>query len=613
MPLLMMGALGIVYGDIGTSPLYAIRECLNSLQVGTTPENILGILSLVFWSITLIVSLKYVVLIMRADNHGEGGILALLTLAISNSKKKKSPNLLMLGLLGAALFLGDGIITPAISVLSALEGLSVISPTLTPFILPLSILVLILLFWYQEKGTGQIGVLFGPIMLVWFFTIGLLGIFGCLHHPEVFQALNPLYAISFLIHHSWGSFATLGAVVLALTGAEALYADMGHFGPSPIRRSWFGFVYPSLILNYFGQGAVLLHYPEALTNPFYFLAPTWGLIPMVILSTAATIIASQALISGVFSVTWQAIQLNYLPRMHVLHTSHHHIGQVYVSMMNWIFLTLIILVVLMFKNSTALASAYGFAVTGLMMITTILTGQVAQEKWGWPPLVAYLVFLPFLFIDIVFFSATSLKVLDGAWFPMLLGGIAFLIMSTWYKGRNVLQSHAEYATFSYEDLLEMLKEAKPLRVAGNAIYMTSSPGRIPSSFTINYKHNKVIHERLIFLSIIIENVPHIHSKNRVTFEKLGEDVFRVRATYGFMEVPNITAITERCKAEGLYMDPEETTVFLTRGIPFATVHPQMPKWRSKLYILLAKNAMSATEFFRIPYARVIELGARWRL
>jgi len=613
MPFLMMAALGVVYGDIGTSPLYAIRETLHVLSGGATLENIYGVLSLVFWAVTLIVSLKYVVLIMRADNHGEGGILALMTLALSDDKKSRHLNLMMLALLGAALFFADGVITPAISVLSALEGLAVYSDTFKPIIMPLSIIILIALFWFQEKGTNFFGALFGPIMLAWFVILGLLGGIGILSHPSVIHALNPYYAILFLLHHSWGSFIVLGSVVLAITGAEALYADMGHFGKPPIRRSWFFLVYPALILNYFGQGAIILENPKAYENPFYFLVPEWGILPMVLLSTLATIIASQALISGVFSVGWQAIQLNFLPRMKVTHTSQEHIGQVYIEVMNWILMTFTILVVLMFKNSNALAAAYGFAVTGLMLITTILTTRVAYHFWKWSFFQIVLVFTPILAIDFVFFTSTSLKIIDGAWFPMILGSFVFLIMSTWYQGRESLKSHSESATMSFDALLQMLKDSSPLRVAGNAIYMAGTPSRVPSSFMINYKHNKVIHERIIFLSIIIKDVPRISASERFTMQSLGEDVFKVQSVYGFMEVPNVNAIIEKCKSKGLHMDPDETTVFLTRGIPFATVHPQMSQWRSKLYIALARNAMNATEFFRIPYSRVIELGARWRL
>lgn len=610
---LMIGAIGIVYGDIGTSPLYTVKECFSETGFSVSEGTVLGILSLILWSIILIVSVKYVFFILRADNNGEGGILALTALVLRQRFHKHYRIILTLGIIGAALFYGDAVLTPAISVLSAVEGISIYSTAFSHYVIPFTVAILLALFFIQSRGTAILGKLFGPAMIVWFLVIGVLGLIQVIQHPIVLKAFNPWYGIHFLTSHGMVGVGSLGAVVLALTGAEALYADIGHFGRVSIQRAWFVFVFPCLALNYMGQAALILTCPESVQNPFYFLVPTMWIFPLTILSTIATIIASQAVISGLFSISWQAIQLGYLPRMQVIHTSAEHIGQVYVPTVNKIIMVLTIGLVLIFKSSGNLAAAYGFAVTGIMVITTILTTIIAWRQWKWSVLKIASIFGSFLIVDGLFFAVNSTKLMAGGWMPLFIAVAAFYVMTTWIKGRRILYEHIVHAGKTIRGFKKFLNANNLLRVPGIAVYMNSTPENIPTSFTINFRHNKVLHEKVIFLSVVTQNEPRVKKGEKVKIIDLGFNVYEVTYYVGFKEIPNISQVFERCDEKGLCLDMCETSFFMSRGIPVSSIHPVMTYWRAKLFIFLAKNAMHATEYYRIPYTRVVDLGVRIKI
>lgn len=608
---LIVGAIGVVYGDIGTSPLYTLKECVNEAHFPVTESAILGLLSLIFWSITLVVSVKYVLFILRADNSGEGGILALLSLNFRQQKKGRLyPILFPMGLIGAALFYGDAIITPAISVLSAVEGVAVVSPEYQKWVIPLSIFILICLFLTQRAGTAKIGALFGPTMVVWFSVIGLLGVVQICKVPEVLKALNPLWAIYLFQEHGFKAFLSLSSVVLAITGAEALYADMGHFGRSAIKRAWFVMVFPCLILNYFGQGAVLLQDPLSFKNPFFYLVPSWGVYPLTIMATMATVIASQAVISGIFSISWQAIQLSYLPRMRVIHTSADHIGQVYVPVMNRALMISTILLVMTFKTSGSLAEAYGFAVTGIMVITSILTAVLSHSFWKWKWWATGCVFGSFIIVDMIFFGINTVKILDGAWLPIIIGALMFMTMTTWVQGRKILIDQGRRSGTSVKSFMKTVNENPPVRIPGTAVYMSSTPDNLPNALLINFRHNKILHEKVILLSLLTCDVPFVRRAEKIDIHDLGCNVYKVVAHYGFKEIPNVSYILEKCDEKGLIIDSSHASFFLSRGIPVASIRPHLNTWQEQLFIFLAKNALSAADFFKIPHNRVMEIGIR---
>ena len=612
---LAMGAIGVVFGDIGTSPLYAFKEVFLS---GLTIDNphVLGALSLVFWTLTLVVTTKYAIFIMRADNKGEGGIMALMALALQGTKDnpKKMRFIVTVGLLGTVLFYGDSIITPAISVLSAVEGLQIIAPRLVEYVLPFTIAVLGGLFMLQARGSGKMGLLFSPIMCIWFALLAVMGVINIIDVPEVLMAVNPYYGLKLLIELGWHSFFVMGAVVLAITGAEALYADMGHFGLKPIRYAWFGFVFPALLLNYFGQGALLIGHPEAIENPFYLMAPTWALYPLLILSTLATVIASQAVISGAFSMTRQAVQLGYCPRMNILHTSGEEQGQVYVPAINWLLMVSVFVLVLSFKSSTALASAYGLAVTGTMMATTLLAFIVIQALWQWNKYTSVAFLSVFLTVDSVFLSSNSLKIPTGGWLPLVVGLVLFLILTTWIKGRKLLSQYMDERRVLFEDLEEKIN-AKLVRVEGTAIYLTRSLHGVPQVLLHNLEHNHVLHERIIVLTIVTTNEPYVDEENLVKIRAFGTDksFYRVKLYYGFKQNADVRRALQLCRQEGLDINPKNASFFIgSEQVSFRNKSP-MPKWRRALFQFLFHNSSSAIEFFKIPVDRVVELGIRIEL
>jgi len=610
---LTISALGVVYGDIGTSPLYALRECFaGPYSMPPTHENVLGILSLIFWSLLLIVSFKYLGIILRATNKGEGGILAMMALAFpkqSQGAGRRRALLIALGVFGAALLYGDGMITPAISVLSAIEGLNVATPAFERFIIPLTILTLIGLFAAQSHGTGRVGAIFGPVMVVWFIVLGALGLHGIRQAPQVLYSLNPVFAISFLVSHGSGGFVVLGAVFLAVTGAEALYADVGHFGAKPIRIAWFSIVLPGLFLNYLGQGAVILRNPEAVKNPFYLLAPGWLLYPLVALATAATVIASQALISGAFSLTIQAIQLGYLPRMAVKHTSSRERGQIYLPHINWALMIASIGLVLGFQSSSNMAAAYGIAVTLTMLSTTVLFYFAARRVWEWSPLRVGALCAVFFIVEGAFFLANSFKVLNGGWFPLAMGLIIFVLMATWKTGRQLVWNKLRPAAMPLELFLDNIETSKNLnRVPGTALFMTANPEGTPIALLHNLKHNKVLHERNIILTIVTDEVPQVNLDRRMEIEKLGSGFHRLIAHYGFMEEPNVPDLLASAMLEGKKVDLNRTTFFLSRETVVPNKSASMARWRQWLFALMSRNAQSASSFYRIPANRVVELG-----
>jgi KUP system potassium uptake protein len=610
---LVVGALGVVYGDIGTSPLYALRECFYGPHaIVPSRANVLGVLSLIFWSLIMIVSVKYLTLVMRADNRGEGGILALMALAFPEQKRKqgckRTAILVGLGVFGAALLYGDGMITPAITVLSAVEGLEVATQFFKPYVWPITVVILFVLFSFQRHGTGNVGKIFGPIMVVFFVMIGLLGLRYIVKQPEVLTAFNPYYAYRFFEMNGRQAFVVLGSVFLCVTGAEALYADMGHFGRRPIRLAWFGVVFPALILNYLGQGGLLLINPDANDNPFYKIAPSWAIYPLVVLSTAAGVIASQALITGAFSLTMQAIQLGYSPRLEIDHTSASERGQIYMPRINNLLMLSCIGLVIGFQTSSNLAAAYGIAVTLTMTITTILFFFAEQNLWGWSKPKAALICGVFIFIDLAFLGANSLKITHGGWFPLLVAAIIFTLMATWKTGRVILGNRLRAGTLPLSMFLEDIQNNPPMRVPGIAIFLAGNPEGTPLALMHNLKHNKVLHEKVVILTIQTAETPHVHPDDRVRIEKLQGNFYRVIGQFGFMEDPDAPQIIAACKDKGLDIDENKSTFFLSRETVIATPRPGMLIWRERLFSLMSRNAQSATAFFRLPPNRVVELG-----
>ena len=610
---LSLAALGVVYGDIGTSPLYTMREVFaGNHPIPLTADNVLGILSLILWSLIIIVSVKYVIFIMRADNRGEGGIMALIALALQDAKDnpRRQKMIMLIGILGAGMFYGDGVVTPAISVLSAVEGLEVATPALKPLILPITLLVLFFLFYVQRKGTASIGALFGPLMLLWFSTLAVLGLYNLLAHPGVLLALNPAYGLGFLLENRSIAIVAMGAVVLSVTGAEALYADMGHFGRKPIQLAWFSFVLPALILNYFGQGALLLAEPEAIQNPFYHLAPDWALYPLVALSTVATVIASQAVISGAFSVTRQAMQLGFVPRFEVQYTSVKEQGQIYLPGVNWGLFVAVVVLVLGFKSTNNLAAAYGIAVTGDMVITSMLATVVAAKVWGWGWNRAIALFACFLVVELIFLFANILKIPDGGWFPLVIGALVFTLMTTWKRGRQLLAERLSGEGIELDLFIDALLVSMPTRVAGTAVFMNSSSTGVPHAMLHNLMHNKVLHERVIVVSAQMFDVPYVPEIDRVEVRKLKGDFYTIVVQYGFKDEPDIPAALALCAEQGLEFEMMETSFFLGRETLIPRLGSDMALWREKLFIAMFRNAGSATSFFKIPSNRVVELGTQ---
>jgi KUP system potassium uptake protein len=602
----------VVYGDIGTSPLYALKEVFAHGRVPLTPENILGILSLVFWTLTVVVSFKYVVLILRADNNGEGGLIAMLALASQAVKHrpKLRRNLLLVGIFGTAIFFGDGVITPAVSVLGAIEGLEVAAPGLHRFIVPLSLVVLTALFAAQRFGTGGIGRFFGPVTALWFIVLAVLGVMHIAGNPQVLWALGPHHALRFLVQHPGIAFIALGSVVLCVTGAEALYADLGHFGKLPIRLAWFAMVWPALVLNYFGQGAMLLKHPENINNPFYEMAPQWALFPLIGLATAAAVIASQALITAAFSVTKQAIQLGYLPRLRILHTSVKETGQIYVPFVNWSLYVCIVAAVAAFGSSSALASAYGIAVTIDMTITTVMTFFVIRFGWKLPLWLCVAATGFFFVVDIVFFAANAVKVLEGGWFPLAIGGVMFLLMTTWKQGRHLMGDRLREEAIELPMFLESIFISPPLRVDGTAVFLSAEKGATPFALLHNLKHNKVLHEQNVFVSVQHHEVPWIGFDKRVEVESLGHDCWQVTLHFGFKNEPDVPEALKLLEGRGINLDDMQTSYFLSRDQVVPTLRGGMWLWREKLFASMHRNASAAADFLSLPTNRIVELGSK---
>ena len=609
---LIVAALGVVFGDIGTSPLYTLKECFGgSHPVLPSDENILGILSLVFWSVLIVISLKYVVFIMRADNKGEGGIMALMSLVTQKARLGPGLKALLmgLGLMGASLFYGDGVITPAISVLSAVEGLEVLKPQLHDFIIPIALAVLILLFRSQHHGTGKVGQLFGPIMLLWFSSLAVIGLESLLETPEVLRALDPRRAVDFFRENGWHGFLTLGAVVLSVTGGEALYADMGHFGRIPIRKAWFYVALPALMLNYFGQAALLTRDPAAISSPFYLMVPPAWLSFMIILATLATVIASQAVISGAFSLTAQAIQLGFCPRLTIKYTSEDEMGQIYVPAINTMLMVGVIVLIVGLQSSSKLAAAYGIAVTGTMAIDTILAFVVVLSLWKWNAFLSGLVALLFLMVDLAFFGANIPKIPDGGWFPLVIGAVVFVLLSTWKSGRSVLQNKLQEKAMPVEEFLARTVAQPPVRVSGTAVYLTLSRQGIPLALLNNLRHNRALHDNVIIMSVVTEPLPRVAPEKRRDVQKLADSLFRITLHYGFAESPNIQKAL-RSSSREITIDPNETYFFMSRETLIAKPSPLMALWRIRLFIGMARNAGSAARYFQIPLDRVVELGTQ---
>lgn len=608
----MLAALGVVFGDIGTSPLYTLKECFGH-GYGLEPnlENILGILSLVIWSIIVVVSLKYVVFIMRADNKGEGGIMALMSLVVQKAKisRKAQYTLMILGLMGASLFYGDGIITPAISVMSAVEGLEVLKPEMHSYIIPICLVVLILLFASQSHGTNKVGGLFGPVMMVWFISLGFFGVSSLIQTPEVLSAINPIYGVKFFLAHGVHAFVALAGVVLAITGGEALYADMGHFGRSPITKAWFFVALPALLLNYLGQSALMIRVPSAVENPFYLLVPQQQLTFMIILATLATVIASQAVISGAFSLTAQAIQLGFSPRLRVEHTSEGEMGQIYLPAINWSLMIGVILLIVGFKSSSALAGAYGIAVTGTMVSTTVLASVVFHRLWKWNLALSSVMVAVFLLVDLAFLGANALKIWEGGWFPLLIGGLVFLLLTTWKFGRTLLLERLQEVSLSVDEFLQFVEESHPVRVPGTAVFMAGNPTGIPLALLLNLKHNHVLHEHVVIMTVVTEPVPRVMPEKRRVVRKLADSLFRVHLHYGFMETPHIPKALKSCSRE-IHIDPKDTIFFIGRETLTVKSSARMALWRLKLFVSMAKNTGSAAHYFQIPPERVVEMGTQ---
>ncbi|MGH8723578.1 MAG: potassium transporter Kup [Burkholderiales bacterium] len=612
---LTLAALGIVYGDIGTSPLYAVKETFAPGHgIPLNVANVLGGLSAIFWVLMIVVSLKYVVLVMRADNRGEGGTMALIALASAAVRKRPERGwfILVSGLFGASLFFGEAVLTPAISVVSAVEGLEVGTSAFKPWVLPIAAVVLIALFMFQRRGTAVVGALFGPVCMLWFIALAAVGVWQIAQNPVVLEAVDPRHAFRFLTGHGFASFVVMGAVLLAFTGAEALYADMGHFGKWPIRAAWFSLVLPALVLNYFGQGALLIANPKAIENPFYLAFPGWALYPMVALATAATIIASQATITGAYSLTRQAIQLGFLPRMNIIQTSARQYGQIYIPAVNWLLLGLVLAAVFGFGSSSSLASAYGVAVTGTMTVTTILTFFVIRFGWGYPLWLCIFATGFFFVIDVTFFSSALLKILEGGWFPLVLGVSMFTVMMTWRRGREVMFQRLNESAVPLAPFLKSLFRDPPQRVPGTAIFLTATPDATPHALLHNLNHNKVLHERVVFLTVEIRDVPWVSFDERVTCERMGHGCWRVRVRYGFMNRPDVMRALEVCGALGLEFDFMQTSFFLSRQqiVPAAGGPSTMARWRERMFAAMARNAGNVTDYFNIPTNRVIELGTR---
>ncbi len=614
-PAMIVGSIGVVYGDIGTSPLYALRESLSHAAKADilTEEAVIGAISLLLYALIFTVTAKYVVFLMRADNRGEGGILSLMALAqtaLGRRVGRRANLVFLLGVAGAALFSGDAIITPAISVLSAVEGLDLVTSRLTEYIIPITIVILVTLFWVQSQGTARVAAFFGPIMIVFFLTIGALGAMHIPDAPQVLRGFDPRTGVGFLIHHGWIGFAVLGSVFLGVTGAEALYADMGHFGRFPIQVAWTFFVLPALLLNYLGQGALILSKPEAIENPFFLLAPDWLLLPLVILSTVATVIASQAVVTGAFSLARSAIQLGLLPRLEVTHTSEMQEGQIYIGRVNRLLLIGVLILVLVFKSSSALASAYGIAVTGTMVTTTALAFVVVWKRWRWPLWASIVLISGFLAIDLSFLAANLMKVKDGGWVPLLLAGCSMIVMWTWVRGTHLLAEKTHRDSIPIRELIAMLAKSKPTRVPGTAIFLTSDPNVAPTALMHNLKHNKVLHERVLVICVNSEDLPRVAPERRFAIEKLSDDFTRITLRYGFMESPRVPAALAAMRKAGLKYDIMTTSFFLGRRSIKESATSEMPAWQDKLYVALTKQSANATDFFSIPSDRVVELGAR---
>ena len=614
---LTVAAIGVVFGDIGTSPLYTMREAFSGRYgLAPTHDTVFGVLSLIFWSLIVVVTLKYVLFMLRADNRGEGGMMALLALVLRATRRgtRKRFLLLSLGLFGAALFYGDGMITPAISVLSAVEGLEVATPAMQPFVIPLTMVIVVLLFLLQQKGTASVGALFGPITVVWFGVLALLGILNIANEPSVLAALSPAYAVQFFLEYKLAGFIALGAVVLAITGTEGIYTDMGHFGRTPIRIAWSLWVLPALVLNYFGQGALILHDPEALAHPFYYMAPSWALYPLVAMATMATVIASQAVISGTYSLTRQAIQLGYCPRMDVFHTSESEIGQIYMPWINWTLLFAVLALVVGFGSSSNLAGAYGVAVTGMMAIDTILVFFVVTSLWKWSKWIAVPLLAVFLVIDLSYFTATATnKLFHGGWFPILVGLVLFTIFATWRRGRTLLLRRLAPGAIAIEPFIESVTAHPPTRVPGTAVFLTAASEGVPHALLHNLNHNKVLHERVILLTVNTMDIPHVPDEERLQISPLAQDFFRVIVNYGYKDEPDVPAALELAGGQGLEFNMMETSFFLSRQTLVPKIGEEMSLWREKLFAVMSRNASSATGFFKIPANRVVELGTRIEL
>jgi len=611
---LVIGAIGVVFGDIGTSPLYSLKECFSQEHgIPFSHDAVLGIISMLFWAMIIVVSLKYVLFVMRADNDGEGGVLALMALALRTAapRSRMARLLMMLGIFGACMFYGDAVITPAISVMSAVEGLEIAAPGLTHFVIPITLVILCALFVIQRSGTHIVGRLFGPIMVVWFLALGALGLMHLMKAPTILAAVSPHHAVSFLMEHSILAFVVLGSVFLVLTGAEALYADMGHFGARPIRYAWFVLVMPCLMLNYFGQGAMLLNNPDAIANPFYLMVPTALQLPMVLLATAATVIASQAVISGAFSLTSQAIQLGFVPRMRIRYTSEAEIGQIYLPVINWILLVLVVIVVVSFKKSDNLAAAYGIAVTTTMVITTFLAAVVMRNVWKWNPVLVTLIGLTFLLVDMAFFAANLLKIAEGGWFPLLMGGTAFFLLMTWHSGRKLLRARSLEDGIPLEPFIAGLLAHPPHRVEGTAVFLTGNTESVPVSLLHNLKHNRVLHERVVFLSFVTRDIPYVDDEQRLTCKDLGGGIYILKSEYGFKETPDVQKVLELAQRKlGMQFELMETSFFIARESVIPSKLPGMSMWRESLFAWMHQNGAKPSDFFRIPANRVVELGTK---
>jgi KUP system potassium uptake protein len=609
---LLIGSIGVVYGDIGTSPLYAFREAVvaaSGSAGAVTPQAVLGVLSLIVWALIIVVTLKYVVILLRADNNGEGGTLALMALA-QRAVGHGAGTIVLLGIISGALFYGDAVITPALSVLSAIEGIKLVTATFEPYVVPLTVLILAALFAAQSRGTARVAAFFGPVMCIWFAVIAVAAIPAIMQHPEVLLALNPLHAVSFMLHHGIIGFVTLGAVFLAVTGAEALYADLGHFGKRPIQTAWLFIVLPSLTLNYLGQGALVIADPKAVENPFFLMFPDWALIPMVVLATVATVIASQAVITGAYSLTRQAIQLGLLPRFEIRHTSEAHSGQIYIPRINMLLFISVILLVLMFRSSSALASAYGIAVTGTMVVTGMMGFVVIWRVWRWSPFAAAALIAPFLFLDLTFLAANLLKVFEGGWVPLALGAVVMLLMYTWRRGSRLLFEKSRKQEFPLVELVAMLEKRPPQRVSGTAVFLTSDPASAPTALMHSLKHYKVLHEKNVILTIEIAPTPRIDPAERVRLEQISATFSKVTLRFGFMESPNVPKALAIARKLGWQFDIMSTSFFLSRRALKPAAHSGMPRWQDHLFIALSRTANDATDYFQIPSGRVVEVGTQ---